>query len=247
MHPDLCSQRRGKRRRKGLETYCPPLFVLRASPAAGRYGKNQRDTLRPLSGWVGCSDRGTQPHPASRHPSGCPTSQNDCLPLGGGGPSSWGLPGVGIPAPWRDLQRIPRGPGDAHLLSWGAWEEEPHFLSQRDPREMRPQRPSAQESLTVWGNRKPVRSAGPHCSTPKGHCTVLSFPFSPVMCLSGPGRGRRRSPDTVVTEHRPCCTGFSHQMINCPVSQPLPFGDEIRPVCQDVQGQKQGNTKQVLV
>lgn len=123
---------------EGSGIHCPPLRAQ--SRACGR----QAD-MGGVRGTPGAWGRSSDQAPCLL----CPTSQRNCLPSGGGRPLRRGLPWVGIPAPWRVLRVIPRGPGDAPLLSWGAREGEPHFLSQRDPREMRPQRPRAQEPLVV--------------------------------------------------------------------------------------------------
>lgn len=130
--------------------HCPLLHAQslpRAGPAAGR--QTWEESEGPLGPGGGPRIRRTAPPHQQASSLLCPTSQRNCLLSGGGRPLRRGLPWVSISAPWRVLRVSPRGPGGAHLWSWVAREGEPHFLSQRDPREMRPQRPRAQESLMV--------------------------------------------------------------------------------------------------
>lgn len=148
VHPDLCSQQRGPRGRKGLgSTVLHYVPSAQSRPVAGR--QTWEESEGPLGPGGGPRIRRHSPTSPAGTPLAVSHQPEELSSFGSGRPLRRGLPWVSISAPWRVLRVSPRGPGGAHLWSWVAREGEAHFLSQRDPREMRPQRPGAQESLVA--------------------------------------------------------------------------------------------------
>lgn len=122
------------------------------------------------------------------HPHLCSSREGDWEAEGSGNPTSSTVcpePALqqdgeeeseGLSVPWWVLRMIPRGSVDAHLLRWGLGEDEPHFLSQKAPREMLCcAEANSPGTLVVGGLQKPGRRV----QAPTFHTEGLRFPLPP--------------------------------------------------------------------
>lgn len=193
-----------------------------ASPAARSVGRRGvRGTPCGLGGGPRIEAQSHAPHPSyigtpQKVPLlPCPIGQQNCLHWEVGGlrddSPSVGLAWGHIHAPWQTLRR---GSGVGTPFPFSESSQRNASAEANSPGGGKPE---AWEKVC----RPPLcRTQGP-----------LPCPQR-LFISSAPGGGKVTSPDTVVTEQSFCCDTFFHQVINCPVSQPLPCGEEIRPACQ---------------